>query len=287
MADRKFQEPHCYVTEQTHLTGSFAPQGTSAPATVRGIGYSVARTSVGLYTITMEDPFNEFLSGDATVQGADGQTYKAQFGDYDSSAKTIQLRVTGAVPGYLPLDITGLREIATNDIQNLAAHGGIMASDSTPLLQRVNAATDKALRVVWAAGNVNEAQFAPVTMPPNLDASSDVTVHLLALMSGATDTPTIDVQVFDGIGDTEMGGATGALSSSLQELTVTIGNADITGHPLGFFNIALVPGTHATDAVHLHGAWLEYTRSELVDLAADDNNRVLFDLVFKNSSVKP
>lgn len=162
--------------------------------------------------------------------------------------------------GTIPLDITALREIATDDIQALAAHGGIMASDSTPGLARVNGATDKALRVTWAAMDVTEAQFPPVPWPHDLDPAVDVTVHFLAKMGGATDTPTIDVQAFESEGDTEMGGVTGALSATLQELTVTLLAADIAGHP-GFLNLSLVPGTHDTDALHLYAAWVEYQRA--------------------------
>jgi len=161
---------------------------------------------------------------------------------------------------YLPLDIAALRLIASNDIDTTANHGGIITSDSTPALARVDGATDKALFVNWVLGNVDEVQFPPLFMPPDLDAATDLTIHLLAKMSGATDTPTIDVQVFDGIGDTEMGGATGALSNSLAELSVTIANANVSGHPTGFLNVALIPGTHGTDAVELYAAWMEYTR---------------------------
>lgn len=167
--------------------------------------------------------------------------------------------------GFIPLDITSLREIFSNDIGVAAdgaaqGSGGILASDTTPALARVNAATDKALKVEWAASNVDEVQFPSVPMPPDLDPNSDVTVHLLAKMGGATDTPTIDVQAFDGIGDTEMGGATGALSDTLAEVTVTLAAADIAGPAAGFLNLALVPGAHGTDAIELYGAWIEYNR---------------------------
>lgn len=168
--------------------------------------------------------------------------------------------------GYIPLDITSLREAISNDVGVAATaaargSGSILASDTTPTLARVNGATDKALRVTWATSNVDEVMFPPVPMPPGLDGETDVTVHLLAAMAGATDTPTIDVQVFDGVGDTEMGGATAALSDTLAEITVTIAAANLTGHPLGFLNIALVPGAHGTDALYLYGAWLEYTKA--------------------------
>lgn len=164
--------------------------------------------------------------------------------------------------GFIPLDITALRDIASNAIQNLAAHGGLMAADSTPLLARVNGATDKALRVVWAASDSNEAQFPPVPKPPDLDSSQPLTIHLLAAMEAANDTPTIDVQVFDGIGDTEMGGATAAITgTTLTEYSVTVAAANLGAHP-GFLNVSLVPGAHTNDDLYLYAAWIEYTRKE-------------------------
>lgn len=164
--------------------------------------------------------------------------------------------------GKLDLSLGSLREIASDDIPNTAATppGGLLTSDTTPAYGRVNGATDKALRVLWVATNSDEVQFPPTFMPPDIDSDQDLTIHLLADMSGATDTPTIDVQVFDGVGDTEMGGATAAVTSTLAELTVTIAAADLSGHPLGFLNIALVPGAHTTDDLRVYGAWVEYAR---------------------------
>ena len=164
--------------------------------------------------------------------------------------------------GTIQLDITALREIATNDTQNLAAHGGLMASDSTPNLARVNGATDKALRVMWTAeADEEEAQFPPVAMPVDLDPATDLTIHFLMAMESTNDTPTVDCQVFDGLGDTEMGGATGAVTgTAIAEYSVTIANANISGGPTGFFNISLVPAAHATDDLYLYAAWIEYAR---------------------------
>ena len=168
--------------------------------------------------------------------------------------------------GYIPLSLFDLREILSNVVQDAAdgaalGSGGILAKDTTPILERVNGATDKAIRVKWAASNSDEVQFPPIAMPPDLDEASDVTVHLLTLMGGATDTPAIDVQVFDATGDTEMGGNTPALApTTIAESVVTLLAANIAGHPLGFLNIALIPGAHTTDTVELYGAWIEYTR---------------------------
>ncbi|KKL70301.1 hypothetical protein LCGC14_2106300 [marine sediment metagenome] len=171
-----------------------------------------------------------------------------------------ELRTALGGVGFIPLDITSLREIASNDTQNLAAHGGILAQDSVPILERTSDATDKSLRVHWVSNGVEEVQFPPVPMPPDLDETADLTVHLVAEMSGVADTPTIDIQVWDGVGDTEMGGASSALADAIGEVTVTIANANVSGNPTGFLNIGLVPGAHGTDAIYLYAAWIEYTK---------------------------
>ncbi len=193
----------------------------------------------------------------ATITDAD----EMYFNDGGNSRKgtVAALRTALGGVGFIPLDITSLREIASNDIQNLAAHGGLLASDSVPILQRSNAATDKSLRVHWIVDGVEEVQFPPVPMPPDLNSAVDLTVHLVA-ESGSTDTPVIDVQVWDGVGDTEMGGNTGPLADAITEVTVTIANANVSGNPTGFLNIGLVPAGHSTDAIFLYAAWIEYTK---------------------------
>ncbi len=168
----------------------------------------------------------------------------------------------GVETGHLDLSLGSLREIASDEIPNTAAvpPGGILTDNTTPAYTRVSGATDKALRVEWVSSNVDEVQFPPTFMPPDLDDAQDLTIHLLAKMSSTNDTPTIDVQVFDAIGDTEMGRPTAALSDTLAELTVTITAANISGNPLGFLNISLVPGAHGSDALELYAAWIEYAK---------------------------
>ena len=197
--------------------------------------------------------------GDATLTD-DDLGYTADAGN-PKKFSMAQLRTLLAGKGILNLDITALRKIAANDIDTAANHGGILSSDGADVtLARVNGATDKALVVNWPLGVVTEVQFPVVPMPMDLDEAVDVTLHFIFDMSGAADTPTVDVQVFDGVGDVEMGSATAALSASEQELTVTIANADITGNPLGRFNVSLIPGAHGTDAIRLRAAWGEYTK---------------------------
>jgi len=194
-------------------------------------------------------------------------TFGRRIGIDDLDANTVRSDLLSA-QAFIPLDITRLREIATNAIQNLAAHGGIMASDSTPTLTRVNGATDKALRLTWAATVVDEVAFPPVPWPPDLDPAAEVVVHLMLSRGGTTDGCIVDVQAFEnGAGayaaDTEMGGNTDALTGAANvviEATRILSASDIAGPP-GFLNLSLVPAAHGTDALYLFAAWLEYTRA--------------------------
>lgn len=76
------------------IAGSFAPNGSSAiDATTRlGLGFTVAYTSTGLYTITFTDSFSHLLSATATSQLTTGADTFLQVGVYSASAKTLQIR---------------------------------------------------------------------------------------------------------------------------------------------------------------------------------------------------
>jgi hypothetical protein len=160
--------------------------------------------------------------------------------------------------GFIPLDITTARIIAANAIQ-ATVEGGMGDSNTSPALERVNGATDKALRLAWAAAGVAEVAFPPVVMPPDLDPGAPVEVHLICAKDANANTVTIDVQAWAGIGDTEMGGATPTIAEAKAEYSVPLAAADIPAHP-DFLNIQLIPGAHAGDALYVYAAWLEYTR---------------------------
>ncbi|MCE5308186.1 MAG: hypothetical protein LLG20_11155 [Acidobacteriales bacterium] len=160
--------------------------------------------------------------------------------------------------GFIPLDLTTARIIAANAIQ-ATTEGGVPDSNTAPALERVNGATDKALRLTWAAAGVAEVAFPPIALPPDLDSDAPVEVHLICAKDANANTVTIDVQAFAGVGDTEMGGATPTIAQARGEYVVTLAAADVPNHP-ELLNIQLVPSAHAGDALYLYGAWLEYTR---------------------------
>ena len=74
------------------VEGSFAPNGSSAvsSASNKGVGWSVARTSAGLFTITFdgEYKYNQLDSFTAFLQLATGDDKYAQGGTYTAPTST-------------------------------------------------------------------------------------------------------------------------------------------------------------------------------------------------------
>lgn len=162
--------------------------------------------------------------------------------------------------GFIPLPLAAARLIAANDIAaKNAADGGVVSLDTDPTLKRVNAATDKKIRLSWAASSVIPVTW-DITYPPDLDDTADVIVHFLAAMAGAVDTPTVAVAYFEGLGDANAGGASGAVTgTTIADYTRTITAANIGAYPNGA-SIEFVPAAHTTDALHVYAAWVEYAR---------------------------
>lgn len=307
-ANKRYDNVKVQGLGRTMIHGKFRPNGATGivSGSPTGQGWSAARTSAGLYTITFDDKYAELVSAAGWCRAADATPTLVQAGDWSASNKTLQLRLlqgsTGTVgaTGTVPLDIGTIREIVSNEIASMTdtedtttyTSGGMLAADTSPAINRVNAGTDKALRIEWAAGDTTELQFSPFIKPADLDSGTDLTIHLMLAKNTNTDTTaTVDVQVFDGVGDTEMGGATAALATAdLTEYSVTIANANVAAAP-GFINVGLVPSAHAADEIYCYGAWVEYTKADagmtwaLTDLAADADAEILFEAIFRNTSI--
>ncbi len=160
--------------------------------------------------------------------------------------------------GFIPLDFANAVIIAANVVQN-TTEGGRPDGNTAPILQRINSATDKALRLTWGAGSQAELQFPAVPLPPDLDNSAPIEGHLICAKDANANTVNIDVQAFFGVGDTECGAATPTIAQARAEYKVAIAAADVPAHP-EVLNLALSPGAHAGDALYLDAAWIEYTR---------------------------
>ena len=165
--------------------------------------------------------------------------------------------------GYIPLPLSDWRLIASNDIPAIAVasgNGGNLGVDTAPLLQRVNAATDKQLRISWVANGVVEVT-QKFMYPPDLDDTAAVVVNILSGMGGATDTPVLGVNYFEGVGDTNAGGNTAAHAAAVTHKTVSIAAGDIGAYPQGA-TVGLIPAAHGNDALYVYGTWITYTRKD-------------------------
>ena len=97
MANRNFNRFQALSKELKLIDGSFCPNGTSAVnnALNTGIGFTVARTSTGLFTITLQDNYVSLHSVTASLQLETASDKIVQVGTtaVSTTAKTIQLRI--------------------------------------------------------------------------------------------------------------------------------------------------------------------------------------------------
>lgn len=167
-----------------------------------------------------------------------------------------------SVQAFIPIALHSLREATNFDVGNAAANGGILASDTTPVLDAINAATDGCQRLLWAASNSDQV-IAQIPLPPDLDDTADVVLHIRAAMGGATDTPDITLDSFFNEGDTKVVDTIAAVTgTAYAEYTGTIAAADV---PAGAqtLTIGLTPGAHTTDTLAISAIWVEYKRKTL------------------------
>lgn len=189
-----------------------------------------------------------------------------------AGAVTSAKLTTTMATGFIPLALQSARAIISNDIGVIAVGGantvgsaGVLGADGTGAsgvaFKRINGATDKNARIEWQNGSVIPVHWS-FTYPPDLDDTAVVTVKCLAGMKAASvDTPVLTVSYFEGVGDTNAGGNTAALSTTVATVSVTIAAADVAAAPQAA-SVSVLPGAHATASndVYLYGAWLEYTR---------------------------
>jgi len=96
MANRTFtQFWQSLLKSPVTIAGSFAPNGSSAvaSASVKGKGFTVARTGTGTFTVSFSDAFPKCISATASLQLASGDDKLVQVGAIDVAAKTMVLRV--------------------------------------------------------------------------------------------------------------------------------------------------------------------------------------------------
>ena len=108
MANRQFSKVQSLNKEVKIIAGQFSIAATGGAATkVSGLGYTVAKTGTGLYTITLEDKYPSLLSVCATAQAAVAVDIVAQIKSHDVvSTKTIVVSLNAVATPVEPAAVT-------------------------------------------------------------------------------------------------------------------------------------------------------------------------------------
>jgi hypothetical protein len=155
------------------------------------------------------------------------------------------------------LSLYDFREVdASGDVGAIAANGGILASDTTPILQ--GEATDQWQQINWVADDVDPIA-CQIALPDTLDDTEDVVIEFV-VSSGTTDAADLAVettwdnntQVADVVDDAA------TKSATPHTVTATVAAADVPASA-SYLTLIITPPAHTTDAIILHGARIKYT----------------------------
>jgi hypothetical protein len=157
-----------------------------------------------------------------------------------------------SIQRFIPIPLTSWM---IGDGTNTVSCGG---PATAPILDMANGDTDSALRWAWAAAAVAPI-ITQVPLPPDLDVSKDLVLHLLTKKDADANTVTLASDAYFMDGDTKVEDVTATIAQAFGETIITIAAADI---PAGAqtVTIELTPSAHAGDALYVQGSWLEYAR---------------------------
>jgi hypothetical protein len=194
-------------------------------------------------------------SGGASEIGiADNGSYTAQT-TVEAALQEIYARLTSTY-GQVDIPLHCFRKVdADGDVGNVAAAGGILASDTTPIME--GAGTTNAQRINWAT-TVVERIASSVVLPFDFDDTADCAVGFVVASGTTNDFDATVVTNWNGGADvTDTVVDTG--SATVHTAEATVATADV---PAGArcVSVSITPPAHATDAYHLYGAYVRYKR---------------------------
>jgi len=164
----------------------------------------------------------------------------------------------------IPISLFDFREVTSgSDVGNAAANGGILASDTTPIL-RGDAAESQ--EIAWAAANA-DIIACQITLPTDFDGSANATLDLFVYTDnaggGGIEAASFTVETsWDGGAIVSDSATDSVPATTIHKVTATIAAADIPD-TASIVSIDLTPGTHANDPIQLVGARLNYKRKLL------------------------
>jgi len=154
---------------------------------------------------------------------------------------------------WLPLE--SARELATNDIPNSANNGGLLAKDTTPILETDNAGTDNSTRINYATGVVDPISWN-VTLPPNYDGTRDMVLVIRTAKGSDSDTVTLTAKTYWD-GGAAVTDTSGTIVQNEQETLITIDAGDVSDAGV-HVGVELYPSAHGNDALYIYSVALRY-----------------------------
>lgn len=161
---------------------------------------------------------------------------------------------------FIDLALTDWREVdANNLVSNIAGNGGILASDTTPVL----GGTSKQQSILWATGNADIISVAR-GVPLDWDVTSPARLEL-TVASGSTDAATMGVQIiYDNTAAvTYSADDTNTKSATQHKINATLPIGDMPATGPSSVGVMLTPPAHATNTITLWAARLFYKRKPL------------------------
>lgn len=154
--------------------------------------------------------------------------------------------------------------------------GAITLEDGTALTKQATTVTGYAqlaskeivIMIPVDAGSGEDAMGFSTTLPPDLDDSADVVVHVLVGKDADNDALTLDCEVFPSTAgdvanaDIQDTAAT-AIVAAVTELTFTCGADGVLAAPCTLAVVLTQGGTNDGDKVYIYGVWIEYTAQTL------------------------
>jgi FlaG/FlaF family flagellin (archaellin) len=162
--------------------------------------------------------------------------------------------------GCIPLPLVVAREATTGDVGAIAANGGLLASDTTPVLSGTGSTVSQ--QALWAASNVDQILW-DLALPEDFDGRDDVLVEFMVASGGTTDLASFSVLTsWDGGANVTDTATDPAASTTFHKVTARISAADIPDQAMNL-SIALVPAAHGTDTVAIRAPRILYTERSI------------------------
>jgi hypothetical protein len=158
---------------------------------------------------------------------------------------------------YLGVSLNDFREVDANtDVGAIAANGGLLASDTTPILEGDAA---ESWQIRWATGNTDIIS-AHVPLPSDFDGTQPMIV-LLTVSSGTTNAASFTIESgWDGGALVSTASDDSATKSATKHVVSTSIPAASIPDTARNLTLTLTAPAHATDTIQLHNCVLQYER---------------------------